>query len=81
MSDSDGSIRTEKITIWLGYYHFEKAEIEARLCWRKKAKLFLVMKVKLTDEHWEKILPILKSFPKIRLGVGRDVRQFLEVML
>jgi hypothetical protein len=34
------------------------------------------MKVKLTDEQWQKILPILKSFPEIRLGAGRDVRKF-----
>jgi len=39
------------------------------------------MKVKLTDEQWQKILPILKSFPEIRLGAGRDVRKFLEAVL
>jgi transposase len=39
------------------------------------------MKVKLTDEQWQKILPILKSFPEIRLGAGRDARRFLEAVL
>lgn len=39
------------------------------------------MQVKLTDEQWEKILPILKSFPEIRLGAGRDCRRFLEAVL
>ena len=39
------------------------------------------MNVKLTDDQWQKILPILKSFPEIRLGAGRDVRRFLEAVL
>jgi len=39
------------------------------------------MNVKLTDEQWQKILPILKTFPEIRLGAGRDVRRFLEAVL
>ncbi len=39
------------------------------------------MKVKLTDDQWQKILPILKSFPEIRLGAGRDCRRFLEAVL
>jgi len=39
------------------------------------------MNVKLTDEQWQKILPILKSFPEIRLGAGRDCRRFLEAVL
>jgi transposase len=39
------------------------------------------MNVKLTDEQWQKILPILKSFPEIRLGAGRDARRFLEAVL
>ena len=39
------------------------------------------MKVKLTDEQWQKILSILKSFPEIRLGAGRDCRRFLEAVL
>lgn len=39
------------------------------------------MNVKLTDEQWQKILPILKSFPDIRLGAGRDCRRFLEAVL
>jgi transposase len=39
------------------------------------------MNVKLTDEQWQKILPILKTFPEIRLGAGRDVRRFLEAIL
>ncbi len=39
------------------------------------------MTVKLTDEQWQKILPILKTFPQIRLGAGRDCRRFLEAVL
>jgi len=39
------------------------------------------MNVKLTDEHWQKILPVLKTCPQIRLGAGRDVRRFLEAVL
>jgi hypothetical protein len=39
------------------------------------------MNVKLTDEQWQKILPILKTCPHIRLGAGRDVRRFLEAIL
>ena len=39
------------------------------------------MNVKLTNEQWQKILPILKTFPEIRLGAGRDVRRFLEAVL
>ncbi len=39
------------------------------------------MQVKLTDEQWQKILPILRSFPEIRLGAGRDCRRFLEAVL
>ncbi len=39
------------------------------------------MQVKLTDEQWQKILPVLKSFPEIRLGAGRDCRRFLDAVL
>ena len=40
------------------------------------------MNVKLTDEQWQKILPVLKSCaPEIRLGPGRDARRFLEAVL
>jgi transposase len=40
------------------------------------------MDVKLTDDQWQKILPVLKSFhPEIRLGAGRDCRRFLEAVL
>ena len=39
------------------------------------------MQVKLTDEQWQKILPVLKLFPEIRLGAGRDCRRFLEAVL
>ena len=39
------------------------------------------MNVKLTDEHWQKILPVLKTCPQIRLGTGRDCRRFLEAVL
>jgi len=40
-----------------------------------------MMTVKLTDEQWRKILPVLKTCPQIRLGAGRDVRRFLEAVL
>lgn len=39
------------------------------------------MTVKLTDEQWRKILPVLKTFPQVRLGAGRDCRRFLEAVL
>jgi len=39
------------------------------------------MKVKLTDDEWQKILPVLKTCPQIRLGGGRDCRRFLEAVL
>ncbi len=39
------------------------------------------MNVKLTNEQWQKILPILKTFPDLRLGAGRDCRRFLEAVL
>jgi transposase len=39
------------------------------------------MTVKLSDEQWQKILPVLKTSPQIRLGAGRDVRRFLEAVL
>ena len=39
------------------------------------------MNVKLTDEQWQKILPVLKSCPEIRLGAGRDCRRFIEAVL
>ena len=39
------------------------------------------MNVKLTDEQWQKILPVLKSFPEIRLGAGRDCCRFLDAVL
>lgn len=38
------------------------------------------MSVKLTDTQMEKILPILKTFPEIRLGLPRQSRQFLEAI-
>ena len=39
------------------------------------------MNVNLSDDQWQKILPILKSFPEIRLGAGRDCRRFLDAVL
>ena len=40
------------------------------------------MDIKLSDEQWQKILTVLKSFhPQIRLGAGRDCRRFLEAVL
>ena len=40
-----------------------------------------MIEVKLADNQWQKILPVLKSCPQIRLGAGRDVRRFLEAVL
>jgi len=39
------------------------------------------MNIKLTNEQWQEILPVLKSCPEIRLGAGRDCRRFLEAVL
>ncbi len=39
------------------------------------------MSVKLTDEQLEKILPVLRTFPDIRLGLPRQIRLFLEAVL
>ncbi len=39
------------------------------------------MSVKLTDEQLEKILPVLRTFPEIRLGLPRQIRRFLEAVL
>lgn len=39
------------------------------------------MRVKLTDDEWQKILSVLKTCPQIRLGAGRDCRRFLEAVL
>ena len=39
------------------------------------------MSVKLTDEQLEKILPVLRTFHEIRLGLPRQIRRFLEAVL
>lgn len=39
------------------------------------------MSVKLIDKQLEKILPILRTFPEIRLGLPRQYRLFLEAVL
>lgn len=39
------------------------------------------MSVNLTDEQLEKILPVLRTFPEIRLGLPRQIRRFLEAVL
>jgi transposase len=39
------------------------------------------MTVKLTNDQWQKMLPVLKTYPQIRLGAGREVRRFLEAVL
>lgn len=39
------------------------------------------MTVKLTNEQWQKILPVLKSCPEIRLGAGRNCRRFIDAVL
>ncbi len=35
------------------------------------------MKVTLTDEQWQKILPFLKTSPNIYIGQENECRQFL----
>ena len=39
------------------------------------------MTVKLTDDQWQKMLPVLKTCPQVRLGAGRDCRRFLKAVL
>jgi len=39
------------------------------------------MTVKLTNDQWQKILPVLRNCTHIRLGAGRDCRRFLEAIL
>jgi len=39
------------------------------------------MKVRLTDEQWQKILPFLRSLPNIYIGQEQDCRRFLEAVL
>ena len=39
------------------------------------------MSVKLTDKQMEKILPVLRTFPELRLGLPRQLRRFLEAVL
>jgi len=39
------------------------------------------MSVKLTDKQLEKILPVLRTFPELRLGLPRQSRRFLEAVL
>ena len=39
------------------------------------------MKVRLTDEQWQKILPFLKTCPNIYTGQENECRQFLEAVL
>jgi transposase len=39
------------------------------------------MKVTLTDEQWQKILPFLKTCPNIYIGQENECRQFLEAVL
>jgi len=38
------------------------------------------MCVKPTDKQMEKILPVLRNFPEIRLGLPRQSRRFLEAV-
>ena len=39
------------------------------------------MKVRLSDEQWQKILPFLKTRPNIYIGQEGECRQFLEAVL
>ena len=47
----------------------------------KKAKLFNKMNVKLSNEQWQTRLPMRKTFPAVRLGAGRQVCRFLQLVL
>ncbi len=39
------------------------------------------MKIALSDEQWQKILPCLKTCPNIYIGQENECRQFLEAVL
>ncbi len=39
------------------------------------------MKVTLTDEQWQKILPFLQTCPNIYIGQENECREFLEAVL
>ncbi len=39
------------------------------------------MKVTLSDEQWQKILPFLQTCPNIYIGQENECRQFLEAVL
>ncbi len=39
------------------------------------------MKIRLTDEQWQKILPFLQTCPNIYIGQEQECRQFLEAVL
>ncbi len=39
------------------------------------------MNIKLTNEQWQKILPVLQSRPEIRLGSHFHLRRFLSAVL
>ncbi|MBC7798589.1 MAG: transposase [Pyrinomonadaceae bacterium] len=40
-----------------------------------------MMKVRLTDQQWQKILLFLKTCPNIYIGQEIECRQFLEAVL
>ena len=40
-----------------------------------------MLTVKLSDEQWQKILPILRSHPNIYVGQESECRRFLEAVL
>ncbi len=39
------------------------------------------MKVRLTNEQWQKILPFLRSLPNIYIGQEKECRRFLDAVL
>ena len=39
------------------------------------------MKIRLSDDQWQKILPFLKTRPNIYIGQEDECRQFLEAVL
>ena len=40
-----------------------------------------MLTVTLSDEHWQKILPFLRSHPNAYVGQEPDCRKFLEAVL
>ncbi len=46
-----------------------------------QGKLLCVLPVTLSDEQWQKILPVLRSDPKVYIGPQWSCRRFLSALL